>query len=172
MASELTAELLAQPAPHAARVLAMHRLDELSAAYDVFLADEAKGLHDVRVAVRRLRSWLRAYESEIGNTLRKKTKRRLRKLAKASNPARDAEVAVEWIAAQTPCRATRARRPPLHDTALRDGSADASAYGARHSQAQDASHPSRRSRRSCKTLLDEARRQRHEARRDDGGSDV
>jgi len=101
MASELTAELLTQPAPHAARVLAMHRLDELSAAYDAFLADEAKGLHDVRVAVRRLRSWLRAYENEIADTLRKKTKRRLRNLAKASNPARDAEVAVEWIAAQT-----------------------------------------------------------------------
>lgn len=101
MASELTAELLTQPAPHAARVLAMHRLDELSAAYDAFLSDEAKGLHDVRVAVRRLRSWLRAYEREIGDTLRRKTKRRLRKLARASNPARDAEVAVEWITAQT-----------------------------------------------------------------------
>src|SRR5215831_9093429 len=88
MASELTAELLSQPAPHTARVMAIHRLDELSAAYDVFLGDEAKGLHDVRVAVRRLRSWLRAFECEIGDTLRKKTKKRLRKLAQASNPAR------------------------------------------------------------------------------------
>lgn len=101
MASELTIELLSQPAPQAARVLAMNRLGELSAAYDAFLTDEARGLHDVRVAVRRLRSWLRAYEREIGDTLRKKTRRRLRKLAHASNPARDAEVAVEWISAQT-----------------------------------------------------------------------
>jgi len=105
----------------------MHRLDELSAAYDTFLADEATGLHDVRVAVRRLRSWLRAYEGEIGDTLRKKTKRRLRKLAKASNPARDAEVAVEWIAAQ-PAVAPRERAGLRYMTQRFDNrSADASA---------------------------------------------
>jgi len=129
MASELTAELLSQPASHAARVMAIHRLDELSAAYDVFLGDEARGLHDVRVAVRRLRSWLRAYETEVGDTLRKKTKRRLRTLAHASNPARDAEVAVEWIAAQT--AAAPRERPGLRFMTQRfekerdDASADA-----------------------------------------------
>jgi len=101
MPPELTPTRLAEPAPRATRALAAERLAQVSAAYDRFVAGEPTGLHDLRVALRRLRSWLRAYRPEVDDTLRKKTRRRLNKLAKATNGARDAEVALEWIAAQS-----------------------------------------------------------------------
>jgi CHAD domain-containing protein len=101
MPPELTPTLLAEPAQQATRILASQRLAEVRASYDRFLAGEESGLHELRVALRRLRSWLRAYRPEVDDTLRKKTRRQLDKVAKATNAARDAEVALQWIAAQT-----------------------------------------------------------------------
>lgn len=49
-----------------------------------------EALHDLRVALRRMRSLLRAYRSEL--QLRKRSRRELRDLAATTNPARDAEV--------------------------------------------------------------------------------
>ena len=64
--------LLLQPAPHAARVVALSLLDDAHAAANRLRgaapsADDADGkeseaLHDFRVAMRRLRSWLRVWE--------------------------------------------------------------------------------------------------------------
>lgn len=61
--------------------------------------------------MRRLRSWLRAFRPEVSDTVRGKTRRRLKALAAATNGARDAEVALRWIGAQTdlPSRATAGR---------------------------------------------------------------
>jgi CHAD domain-containing protein len=53
---------------------------------------DAEALHDFRVAIRRLRSTLRAYRLELGDVVRPKDRRRLRRLAEATSPARDAEV--------------------------------------------------------------------------------
>ncbi len=97
MPPELTPILLAEPAPQATRALASERLMEVTAAYDRFLAGEETGLHDLRVSLRRLRSWLRAYRPEVNDTLRSKTRRRLNRLAQATNAAREAEVALAWI---------------------------------------------------------------------------
>ena len=82
------------------RVIALSRLDEARTGYDRYLAGKRNGLHDLRVALRRLRSWLRAFEPHVDDTLRRKTRRGLSSVAKATNGARDAEVAVEWIASQ------------------------------------------------------------------------
>ena len=100
------------PAPHAVRAIALARLDELNSSYDRFVEGDEEGLHDLRVALRRLRSWLRAFRPEVNDTLRKKTRRGLRDLADATNGARDAEVALTWIAAQTelPARSGTGRR--------------------------------------------------------------
>lgn len=97
---ELTAELLAKPAPHAVRLIAVARLADVSAKYDKLWAGDEDHIRDLRVALRRLRSWLRAYRPELDDTLRRKTRRRLRKLADVTNSARDAEVALEWIGTQ------------------------------------------------------------------------
>jgi CHAD domain-containing protein len=101
---ELTAQLLGTPAPRAVRLIASARLTELSAAYERFASSAdgvGDGLHDLRVALRRLRSWLRAFRREVDDTVRRKTRRRLSALAEATNGARDAEVALEWITMQT-----------------------------------------------------------------------
>src|SRR5262245_39952375 len=95
--ARLTPELLAMPAPHAVRAVALARLDELRSSYDRFVDGDEEGLHDLRVALRRLRSWLRAFRPEVNDTLRKKTRRGLRDLADATNAARDAEVGLKWI---------------------------------------------------------------------------
>jgi CHAD domain-containing protein len=101
MAPPLTSVLLAEPAAQAARVVAAAHLANVSAEFDRCLTGEDSSLHDLRVALRRLRSWMRAYGPELEDTVRKKTRRGLRKLAHATNPARDAEVMIEWVERQT-----------------------------------------------------------------------
>jgi CHAD domain-containing protein len=60
---------------------------------------DGETLHDVRVALRRLRSLLRAYSRYLGTAGLRKTRRRLRGLGRASAEARDAEVQLAWLAA-------------------------------------------------------------------------
>ncbi len=59
------------------------------------VADDA--LHDFRVSVRRLRSTLRAWRDVLGRAVRDKDVRRLRRAARATGDARDAEVLLAWI---------------------------------------------------------------------------
>src|SRR4051812_47877651 len=101
MSRRLTPPLLARPAAHAARVIASEQLTHVGVQLDAFLADESLGFHDLRVALRRLRTWVRAFQPELEDTLRKKARRALRKLAHATNAPRDAESTLEWIASQT-----------------------------------------------------------------------
>ena len=58
---------------------------------------DSEALHDLRVAVRRLRSLLRAYGRWLGRAGGKKIGRQLRELGQATNAGRDAEVQLEWI---------------------------------------------------------------------------
>jgi len=62
--------------------------------------DDHKGLHAFRVAIRRLRSQLRAYRPWLGRVAGRKIRRRLRDLTRATNVARDAEVQMIWLSAQ------------------------------------------------------------------------
>jgi len=101
MNGRLSPDVLAQPAKRAARVIARARLDAVRDAYARFDSDAADALHDLRVGLRRLRSWLRAFRPELDDTMRGKTRRRLRDLTHATNAARDAEVWGEWLAMQT-----------------------------------------------------------------------
>src|SRR5262245_50980108 len=55
---------------------------------------DGEALHAFRVATRRLRSTLQAYRSQLGSIVRPKDRRRLRRLADATGPARDAEVQI------------------------------------------------------------------------------
>jgi len=58
---------------------------------------DAEALHDFRVAIRRLRSLLRAYRRWVGRAAGKKVRRRLRDLGAATNAGRDAEVQLAWL---------------------------------------------------------------------------
>ncbi|RAH37503.1 CHAD domain-containing protein [Halomonas sp. SL1] len=64
--------------------------------------EDSEGLHDFRVALRRLRSWLKAYRGYPGVAIPKTQRRRLRDLARATNEARDGEVMLAWLEAERP----------------------------------------------------------------------
>jgi CHAD domain-containing protein len=64
------------------------RLDDLS---------DKEALHDFRVALRRLRSWLRAFRPALSDTLGPKAERRLKRIASATGDSRDLEVHVAWV---------------------------------------------------------------------------
>jgi CHAD domain-containing protein len=97
----LTPALLGMPAPHAVRLVASGLLEGLLAAHERFAEGDDRGLHDLRVAMRRLRSWMRAFRPELSDTVRGRTRRRLRALASATNEARDAEVLLAFLQHQT-----------------------------------------------------------------------
>jgi CHAD domain-containing protein len=84
-------------AQRGARVIGLDLLDALGKAHERYVAGEQDALHDVRVAVRRLRTWLRAYEPVLEDTVSKKSRRAVRELAEETAVARDAEVALEMF---------------------------------------------------------------------------
>lgn len=98
----LPRDLLRRPAAEGARLVALTYLDQAAAAFPR-LNDPSEGeaLHDFRVAVRRLRSTLRAYRPLFAGSVRKKARRRLRELGDRTNAGRDVEVQLAWLREQT-----------------------------------------------------------------------
>ena len=92
-------DLLTAPAAVAVRAYArelVQRIDEAHAHW--LFSPDAEALHDFRVALRRLRSWLEAYEPAL--PFPPKLHDRLKRLARTTNRARDAEVALDWLRTQ------------------------------------------------------------------------
>lgn len=90
--------LAAQPAPRVVRALSktyLTRAREACARLEDPSDEEA--LHDFRVALRRLRSLLRAHKGYARRWLSKKLIRRVKDLAASTGPARDAEVQLAWL---------------------------------------------------------------------------
>jgi CHAD domain-containing protein len=94
----LAKELLTASPRRAACTIALAWLDAAGAAC-TRLDDPAdrEALHDFRVALRRLRSTLRAYRPWLRGLVSPRLGRELRKLTRATNAARDAEVQIEWL---------------------------------------------------------------------------
>ena len=108
--STLTPEQLGQPARLAARTLArFHLLKVLEEAARLEIragepkagaatgtapeADEdPEAVHDFRVALRRLRSWLQAFRPFLDDTVTKGSEGRLRRLSAVAGEARDLQV--------------------------------------------------------------------------------
>lgn len=97
----LDPELLEGPPAAGARVMALARVGDVEAAA-ARLADpaDAEALHDLRVALRRLRATLKVLAPLLGDAVKEKQARRLAKAARLTGPARDAEVLQGWLAAQ------------------------------------------------------------------------
>ncbi|MCB1009076.1 MAG: CHAD domain-containing protein [Acidobacteria bacterium] len=96
--NRLPADLLDRPVEEAVRRVALSELARAEIARAALeRRDDAEALHDFRVAVRRLRSHLRAYRKAFDGDPGKKLLRRLRKLGAATNPGRDAEVGLAWV---------------------------------------------------------------------------
>ena len=110
---ELPPTLLDLPASEGARRLALAYLETArSARAGVATAADPEALHDYRVALRRLRSCLRSYRRELRSTVTRKTRRRLDRIARATNRSRDLEVHLEWLASRL-ATADEAERPGI-----------------------------------------------------------
>ena len=93
--------LLELAAPRAARWLALGFLEEArTARVRLDDADDAEALHDFRVALRRLRSTVRAYAGHLDDGVGNKDRRRLKALARATGASRDGEVMIGWMDAR------------------------------------------------------------------------
>lgn len=108
--SNLTPELLGQPAPLAARTLArLHLLRVLEEAARLEIRagepkpraiadfapdaeEDPEAVHDFRVALRRLRSWLQAFRPFLDDTVTRRSEQRLRRLSRVAGEARDLQV--------------------------------------------------------------------------------
>lgn len=112
----LTAAHLAQPARRTARLMAracLQRVLEEAARVEIRVVEitgpaatrgverEREAVHDLRVALRRLRSWLRAWRPYLRDTVRKSSERRLGRLARLAGQARDLEVQRAWLVTPT-----------------------------------------------------------------------
>src|SRR6185437_13773275 len=84
-------------AQRAARVVALRALDDVADTYDRMRRRDADSIHDFRVALRRLRSWTRLYRPCLRDTLRKRTRRRLKRIADATRDLRDLDVQIAWL---------------------------------------------------------------------------
>jgi CHAD domain-containing protein/CYTH domain-containing protein len=107
----ISPELFNEPVERAARIVALELLDKATSARKR-LDDEsdADAVHDFRVAVRRLRSWLRGLGPWLEDSTPKKAIRPLRKAARRTGEVRDAEVHLEWLHAQRAALSVRQRR--------------------------------------------------------------
>lgn len=91
-------DLLDRPAHEAVRRIALQLLESATGASDR-LSDptDHEALHDFRVALRRFRSFARAYGEVLGDDVPRKLLRTIRDLARSTNEGRDAEVLLEWV---------------------------------------------------------------------------
>ncbi|MFA6318318.1 MAG: CHAD domain-containing protein [Elusimicrobiota bacterium] len=82
-----------KPAGQGASLLALHHLNASSAAARrLAAAEDSEALHDFRVGLRRLRVHLKAYAGCFSDLVRRRTVKAVRRLARDTNSARDAEV--------------------------------------------------------------------------------
>lgn len=83
------------------RLVALGHLADAAAARDRLASStDPEALHDFRVALRRLRSWERAFRPYMRDDLPKKLRRRLRDLARDTGASRDLEVHIAWLKEQ------------------------------------------------------------------------
>jgi CHAD domain-containing protein/CYTH domain-containing protein len=93
-----SAGVLDLSAERGARRLALAFLDDAEAAHQrLERGADDEALHDFRVAVRRLRSTVRAYREALEGSVGAGDRRRLSDLADATGAARDLEVHVAWL---------------------------------------------------------------------------
>jgi CHAD domain-containing protein/CYTH domain-containing protein len=98
--TEITPLSEASPEEGARRVAIAYVDEAREAAARLLIGVDPEALHDLRVALRRLRSVMRFFERDLRESVKKKAKRRLRTIARATGEGRDAEVQLAWIEAQ------------------------------------------------------------------------
>jgi CHAD domain-containing protein/CYTH domain-containing protein len=107
------------PADRGVRVVALSLITSAQMAGDKLtsLASELRdggagaddALHDFRVAVRRLRSWVRAFRPLLADDVSRKQRRHLSRIFDATRATRDATVHLEWLHKERPVLSARQR---------------------------------------------------------------
>ncbi|MCG8435759.1 MAG: CHAD domain-containing protein [Gammaproteobacteria bacterium] len=96
MAVIIDAAALKFPVAHVARDYAQRQIQSVNATLTrLHDASDVEALHDFRVELRRLRSWIRAYNEFLG--VNSKSYKRIGRLAQVTNVARDAEVGLQYL---------------------------------------------------------------------------
>jgi CHAD domain-containing protein len=96
--AKLAKRTLRSPAPQGIRLVALGFLEDARAASEKLKrAPDPRALHDFRVAIRRLRSWLRSFRGELDGATRRKDRRALHDIAAATNRGRDVDVQLDWL---------------------------------------------------------------------------
>ncbi len=89
---------LQSPAPLIARRMARQFADNVrSERKRLDDQEDLEALHDFRVAMRKLRTWLRAYRPALSDTVSRRLERRLRRIASATDEIRNVEVRLALI---------------------------------------------------------------------------
>ncbi|HZS61112.1 MAG TPA: CHAD domain-containing protein, partial [Gemmatimonadaceae bacterium] len=98
---ELPKDFLDQPVERASRIVALELLRGIeSTRLRLIDPTDVEALHDFRVALRRLRSWIRAFRPYLSSSVSGRDRRRLSRVADATSSARDTEVQLEWLIAR------------------------------------------------------------------------
>lgn len=91
-----------------ARKLTLHHLKRAEAAVErLDDPSDTEALHDLRVELRHVRTYLRTYRKLFSKAVPRKSVEALRDLTHLTNPARDAEVHTAWLARQPRARRSR-----------------------------------------------------------------
>lgn len=111
--------MLREPVDRGVRLVAISLLEDAQKMADKLtgLSKELRdgdtagneALHDFRVAIRRLRSWVRAFKPWLGDDLRKKQRRRFSRISESTRLARDASVHLEWLRKERSALSARQR---------------------------------------------------------------
>jgi CHAD domain-containing protein/CYTH domain-containing protein len=111
--------LLREPADRGVRLVALSLLADAEEACDMLVNASRKlrdgdaagddALHEFRVAVRRLRSWIRAFNPSLKDAVTVKQRRRLSEIGDATGATRDATVHLEWLRNERPAMSARQR---------------------------------------------------------------
>ena len=100
--TKLPPQLLDRQPEEVSRVLALSLLEEAATALErIGDPKDKEALHDFRVGLRRLRSAIRTYRPYLKDSVPKKTRKALRSVATSTNAARDMEVQLAWVRAQS-----------------------------------------------------------------------
>jgi CHAD domain-containing protein len=98
-------------AEEGARVVALGLLAEARAAADALAGGTGdEPLHDFRVTLRRLRSALRTFRPLLEDGVRPRHEKRLKRIARSTSAARDAEVQLAWLATKRDALASARQR--------------------------------------------------------------
>jgi CHAD domain-containing protein len=118
-AESVDATILQQPFDRGVRLVALSLIDDAKSAAQKLRglseelrrgaedADEA--LHDFRVAVRRVRSWLGAFKPWLKGDISRKRRRSLSKIADATRQTRDASEHLRWLRGERTALSARQR---------------------------------------------------------------